>query len=140
MPLIRIALSDDTPPARLQAIADGLHLALVEALGVPSNDRFQLVDRYPAGSLIASPDYLGVERRDPVFVQVTLARGRPPEAKAALFAGMAHQLGRAGVRSEDVFVTLLENGREDWSLGHGQQQLLDEAPMRRHGWTPPPAA
>jgi hypothetical protein len=43
------------------------------------------------------------------------------------------------VRREDVFTVLYETGREDWSLGNGEAQMLDEALLRRHGWTPPSA-
>jgi hypothetical protein len=57
--------------------------------------------------------------------------------KAALFAEIANQLAAAGVRSEDVFVTLTVNGRDDWSVGNGEQQLLDEELLRQHGWIPP---
>jgi len=43
------------------------------------------------------------------------------------------------VRREDLLVTLTENGRQDWSLGLGEAQLLDEHLMRRHGWALPTA-
>jgi phenylpyruvate tautomerase PptA (4-oxalocrotonate tautomerase family) len=137
MPVTRISLRADTPADTQRAIADALHRGLVEGLGVPERDRFQIIERIPADALIADPDYLGVSRRNVVFVQVTLVRGRSAEKKAALFAAFAKHLGEAGVRPEDAFVTLLENGREDWSIGKGQQQLLDEDLLRRHGWAPP---
>jgi phenylpyruvate tautomerase PptA (4-oxalocrotonate tautomerase family) len=136
MPLIRISLRDDTPTATQAAISDGAHRALVDAIGIPANDKFQLIDRYPPDAIIASPDYLGGNRINVVFVEVTLTRGRPAEAKTALIAGIARNLAAAGVRAEDVYVTLVENGREDWSAGLGRQHMLDEALMRSHGWAP----
>lgn len=135
---MRISLSAELPADSRRAIADGAHRALVEALGVPEKDRFQIVEAYPAGSLVADGSYLGVARRNVVFVQVWLV-ARSTQMKAALFAAMAKHLAAAGVRREDVFVVLTENGRADWSLGNGEQQLLDEDLLRRHGWTPPPA-
>ncbi len=29
---------------------------------------------------------------------------------------------RAGVRKEDVWITLVDNAREDWSFGNGEMQ------------------
>jgi phenylpyruvate tautomerase PptA (4-oxalocrotonate tautomerase family) len=138
MPLMRISLRDDTPADTQRAIADGVHRALVEALGLPEHDRFQIIDRLPAASLIADAQFLGVQRQNVVFVEITLVP-RTVQMKAALFAAIAKHLGKAGVRPEDVFITLHENSRSDWSLGNGEQQLLDDALLRRHGWTPPPA-
>jgi phenylpyruvate tautomerase PptA (4-oxalocrotonate tautomerase family) len=137
VPLVRISLRADTPADTQRAIADGVQRAIVDALGVPEGDRFQIIDQRPAEALIASPEYLGVSRQNVVFVQIALVRGRSSETKAALFAGIAKHLTQAGVRGEDVFITLTENGRDDWSVGNGQQQLLDEELLRRHGWTPP---
>lgn len=137
MPLMRISLRADTPADTQRAIADGAHRAMVDAIGIPESDRFQIIEQLPAEALIADPEYLGVSRRNVVFVQITLAHGRSSEKKAALFAGIAKRLAEAGVRGEDVFVTLTENGRDDWSVGNGQQQLLDESLLRRYGWTPP---
>ena len=139
MPFMRIALSADLPRDSQRAIADGAHRALVEALGIPERDRFQVIEAVPPHSLIADGSYLGVERRNVVFVQVWLV-ARSTAMKAALFAAMARHLADAGVRREDVFVMLTETGRADWSLGGGAQQLLDEELLRQHGWKPPATA
>ncbi|HKA41538.1 MAG TPA: tautomerase family protein [Burkholderiales bacterium] len=137
MPLMRISLRADTPAQTQRAIADGVHRALVDAIGTPEADRFQIIEQFPAEALIADPTYLGVSRQNVVFVNIALARGRSSQKKAALFAGIAKHLAKAGVRGEDVFVTLTENGRDDWSVGNGQQQLLDDELLHRHGWIPP---
>ena len=93
----------------------------------------------PTARLVDVPTaahYLGVSRRNVVFVNITLVP-RSPQKKAALFAEIAKRLAAAGVRREDVFVTLTVNGRDDWSVGNGEQQLLDDELLRRHGWIPP---
>ncbi|WP_373715661.1 tautomerase family protein [Roseateles sp.] len=139
MPLFRISLRADRPASQQTAIAAAVHRAAVQTLGIPPNDRFQIIERLSADALLASADYLDIERRDAVIVQVTLVRGRPAPTKAAFFAALAAELASAGVRREDLLVTLTENGREDWSLGLGEAQLLDEHLMRRHGWALPTA-
>ena len=70
------------------------------------------------------PHYLGVDRDDGiVLVQITLACGRPVEKKEALYRRIAEGLSeRAGVASRNVFVSLVEVGREDWSFGEGVAQ------------------
>jgi phenylpyruvate tautomerase PptA (4-oxalocrotonate tautomerase family) len=139
MPLVRITLRDDTAPDTQRAIADGVHRAMVAAIGIPQGDRFQVIEQRPAESFIADPDYLGVSRRDPVFIEITLVRGRTVEKKQNLYRAVADELVAVGVRGEDVLIVLHETGREDWSMGNGEAQLLDEELLRRHGWTPPSA-
>jgi phenylpyruvate tautomerase PptA (4-oxalocrotonate tautomerase family) len=72
----------------------------------------------------------GQPRRGIVIIQVTLARGRPVEKKEALYQRIAERLGdMAGVEPRNVFVGLVEVGREDWSFGDGvaQYAMADRA-------------
>ncbi len=139
MPLVRITVRDDTSPDLQQAISAGVHRAMMATIGIPEGDRFQIIDRRPADSLIADPEYLGVARQNVVFVEIMLVSGRTVEKKKALYAAVAKELGAAGVRTEDVFVVLRESERENWSLGNGEAQVLDTELLKRYGWTPPTA-
>ena len=70
MPLVRISLREGTTPEYRRAIADGVHRALLEALAVPVDDRFQVITEHDAEGLIYDPQYLGIQRSDRVvFVQ-----------------------------------------------------------------------
>ena len=139
MPLVRITVRDDTSAESQRAISDGVHRAMLATIGIPEADHFQIIDRRPADSIIADPGYLldDGERRNVVFVEITLVAGRSQEKKRALFAAVATELGQVGVRPEDVFVVLRETQREDWSMGNGESQILDPELLKRHGWTPP---
>jgi phenylpyruvate tautomerase PptA (4-oxalocrotonate tautomerase family) len=139
MPIVRITLRDDTAADTRRAIADGVHQGMVAALGIPQGDRFQVIDQRPADSIIADPEYLDVARRNPVFVEITMVVGRPVAMKQALFRAIADELVAVGVRGEDVLIVLHEAARENWSLGNGEAQTMDEALLRRWGWTPPSA-
>jgi phenylpyruvate tautomerase PptA (4-oxalocrotonate tautomerase family) len=121
MPLVRITLARGKDAAARRAIADGVHAALTATAGVPADDRFQVVEQVEPEDLIFDPSYLGLRREGPaVFVQVTLNAGRTVEVKQALFARIADELhARAGVRREDVLVSLVEVARENWSFGGG---------------------
>ena len=137
MPLVRITLNAETPLSTRRAISDGVHEAMVAALGIPKADHFQIIDERPTESLVFDEGYLDVARERVVFVQITLVRGRSVEQKQALYRQLADNLSAAGVRREDVFVQLTETGREDWSFGNGEAQALDTELLARYGWTPP---
>ncbi|MFD4658604.1 tautomerase family protein [Kitasatospora sp. NPDC058444] len=125
MPLVRIDLSAGRPPAVRRSIADGVHQALVDAIGIPADDRFQIVTPHDPEELIFDPNYLDVARRDVVCVQITLVAGRPRELKLDLYRRIAANLTEVGVRPEDVFVTLVENALDNWSVGNGRAQLVE---------------
>ncbi len=124
MPLVRIDVLEGRTPEQLAAIGDGVHRAMVEAIAVPPLDRFQVVHQHPPGNLTCDPEYLGI-RRGPgvVLVQITLNTGRTVELKKALYAAIARNLAEnPGVRPEDVFVSLVEVPKENWSFGNGIAQ------------------
>ncbi|WP_051021517.1 tautomerase family protein [Nocardia araoensis] len=133
MPLTRITLREDTPAATVRAIADGVHEAMTTVIGIPPDDRFQIIERRSADELIFDPHYLGVARRNVAFLQITLVRGRPDALKQRLYHEIAQRLAAVGIRPEDVVITLVENDRVDWSVGNGQAQLLDAELLARHG-------
>jgi len=127
MPLVRISLRQGRTPGERTLIADGVHRALVETCNVPKDDRFQIVTEH--AELIYDPAYLGIGRSDGiVFVQVFFRKGRTVEQKRALYKRTAELLGEAGVRPQDVFVTLVENDAPDWSYGNGETQYAKAAP------------
>lgn len=128
MPLVTITLKRERSAAERRAIADAIHAALVGSIGVPADDRFQIVS-HGFDDVIYDPGYLGVVRSDDlVIVQIHLSTGRSVAQKKALFAAMAANLTDAGMRPEDVFVTLVETARENWSFGNGIAHYADAAP------------
>ncbi|MCW1092440.1 tautomerase family protein [Streptomyces sp. RS2] len=128
MPFVRIdAHGGDTDDDRLDALGRAVHDALVETLGIPSDDRFQVLTAHDAArGTLRHDDYLGV-RRDAgiVFVAITLRAGRTNGRKEALYRRIA-QLAEeyAGTEPRNVFVTLTENTSADWSLGDGLAQYV----------------
>jgi phenylpyruvate tautomerase PptA (4-oxalocrotonate tautomerase family) len=124
MPLVRIALRKGTKPEFRRAVGDSIHRAMVEAIKVPEQDRFQVITEHDEAGLIYDPSYLGISRSDNViFIQITLNAGRTLELKKALFARIAANLRESpGVRPEDVFIGLVETAKENWSFGNGIAQ------------------
>jgi phenylpyruvate tautomerase PptA (4-oxalocrotonate tautomerase family) len=100
MPLVRIDLRQGTSPEYRKAIADGVHQAMIEALAIPPDDRFQVITEHPPEGLIFDPQYLGVQRSDKVvFVQITMSTGRKPQQKRKLFKRIAELLGASRIFS-----------------------------------------
>lgn len=124
MPLVRIDLHKGRPPATVTAIADSVHAALVETVGVPEKDRFQVVAEHDAGRFFFPPEYLGVSHADPVFIQITLNTGRTVEMKQRLYARLADLLASSGIPRNDVIISLVEVSRDCWSFGDGKAQYV----------------
>ena len=119
MPLVRIHAN--AARATLDAVADAVHAAMVEHLGVPHDDVFRVIDA--ASAVVADAGYLGIARENPVFVEITLRRGRTDAAKRAFYRALAEAVSRASIaRPEDLLVVLRENERIDWSFGNGIAQ------------------
>jgi phenylpyruvate tautomerase PptA (4-oxalocrotonate tautomerase family) len=131
MPLTRIDVTDAISPDRLGALADALHQAAVETIGITPDNRHQILSVHRTGEVIADQRFMDLDRGpEQVFVQITLRRGRSPQAKRDLYARIAElSAANAGIDPRNILVSLVETDSADWSFGAGRAQLLDaEAP------------
>src|SRR5256714_14776968 len=124
MPLVRIALRKGKSPEYRRALSDSIHRAMVETIKIPEQDRFQIIAEHDDSGLVYDPSYLGISRSDGVvLIQITLSAGRTVEVRKALFARIAQLASDSpGVRREDLFVSLVETAKENWSFGNGIAQ------------------
>ena len=124
MPLVRISLREGKSEQYRKALGDGVHQAMLEAIEIPPQDRFQIITQHSPNDLIYDPSYLGIDRSDDiVLVQITLSAGRKPGQKRRLFQRMAEILGKnPGVRPQDLMINLVETAWENWSFGNGEAQ------------------
>ena len=97
---------------------------MIATLKVPQNDRFQIISEREREDLIIDPTYLDIQRSpDAIIIQITLNEGRSVELKKAFFKAVAEGLhDRAAMRREDVFISLIEVKKENWSFGNGVAQ------------------
>ena len=123
MPLVRIDLRKGKDSEYREGISRIVHEALV-SVGVPKDDRFQVISEHEPPNLVFDPTYLGIRRsEDLVIIQITWNEGRTVEQKKALYKGIADGLAhKLGLRREDVFVSLVEVKKENWSFGNGIAQ------------------
>jgi phenylpyruvate tautomerase PptA (4-oxalocrotonate tautomerase family) len=130
MPFVRIdALRADA--AKLDGLGRAVHDALVEAIGIPADDLFQVLASHDGttGMFRYDQDYLGVHRDDGlVYIDITMRAGRTSDQKKALYARIAELAGKyAGTEPRNVFVTIHENQFADWSFGDGVGQYLERS-------------
>ncbi|WP_063733682.1 tautomerase family protein [Streptomyces sp. RTd22] len=126
MPLVRIDLIRGRRPDELRAIADATHRALVDVLNIPERDRFQIVTEHDADHVIALDAGLGFDRSDRlVMIQIFTQEGRATEVKQHVFRTIAAELEPLGIGGENVFVSIFENGSQDWSFGFGRAQYTE---------------
>jgi 4-oxalocrotonate tautomerase len=133
MPFVTIDLLEGRGADELDAIAATVHEVMVAVLDVPERDRFQIITEHRPAAFRFDRHYLDIERTDRfILVRITLAAGRTTDAKREFYRRLAELLlDRVGMRTEDLAVVLVENGREDWSFGLGQASYLE---LPREAW------
>jgi len=124
MPLTRISLKHGTSVEYREAIMSGIYEAMRETFNVPENDRFMTVHQHGDGEFDFGADYLGIHRSDQlVIIQITANNTRTLDQKRALYKAIVERLAdKPGIRPEDVFISLVEVAKENWSFGFGEAQ------------------
>jgi phenylpyruvate tautomerase PptA (4-oxalocrotonate tautomerase family) len=127
MPLVRIDLRAGSSQEYRKSLGDGVHRAMIEALAIPPDDRFQVIMEHPPEGLVYDPGYLGIRRSDRVvFVQITLSAGRKPQQKRKLYRRMVEILAESpGLKPQDLLINLIEVSWENWSFGNGEAHYMD---------------
>jgi 4-oxalocrotonate tautomerase len=125
MPLARIDVSKNASPELIRAVSEAIYGAMVEIANVPPHDKFQVVTRHTADEIVYPKEgYLGIDYSpDIILIQVTWVGGRSTEVKKKFYRRIADELhDKQGVRKQDVWISLVDSGREDWSFGNGEMQ------------------
>jgi len=124
VPLVRISLIEGKSAEYRKKVGDLVHQAMVEEINCPPQDRFQLITEHKKDNFLYAPEYLGISHTDDlIIIQITLNEGRTVELKKVLYNAIAEGLNKSvGVDPRDVFVSLVEVKKENWSFGHGVAQ------------------
>jgi 4-oxalocrotonate tautomerase len=124
MPLVRIDLTEGKSLKYREQVGECIYQAMRETLNVPENDRFMIVSEHPQGNLQFDRNYLGLAKTDDnIFIQLTLNTGRTVELKRNFYKAVVDKLVAAvQIRKEDVFISLIEVPKENWSFGNGEAQ------------------
>ncbi|MFL9880437.1 tautomerase family protein [Herbaspirillum rhizosphaerae] len=124
MPFVRVHIRRGETREYRKAILDNIYEAMLETFNVPKDDKFMVVDEYDPDNFVFDKTYLNIARSDKfVLIQITANNTRTIEQKKALYARIVERLGEdPGIRSEDVFISLVEVLKENWSFGNGLAQ------------------
>ena len=80
MPLVNISILKGKSPEYIKAIADGVNSAVMEAMGFPADDRYQIITEHESHCL----EYQD-RTDDRVMMYLIMRAGRAPEAKRAFY-------------------------------------------------------
>ena len=125
MPLVRIDISKTVSRERVRDVGDAVYNAMIAVANVPNYDRFQVVTRHEPDEIIYPEEgYLGIDcTPDLIIIQVTWVGGRSTEVKKKFYQHIADEIhAKQGVRKQDIWISLADSGREDWSFGNGAMQ------------------
>ena len=98
--------------------------ALIEVLGVPTEDFFQIHQILPRDRYLHTPAFLGQEYSDHMIVlELTFITGRPKETRLALLKSLNEKVVAAvKISPADLVVLLYEIAGENASFGSGLAQ------------------
>lgn len=120
MPLIQVALQQGTSSEYRHALAAGIQQAMIDVLGIPQDDYFQVTHEHTKDNLIYDRNFFGVPRSENAVIVSLSFNARPAAAKQALFAAIAENLERdTGLSRADLFITIVETAPENW-WAHGR--------------------
>jgi len=128
MPLVRIDLSKKYSESNARQVGDIVYNVMREQISVPEDDKFQIITRHQPTEFNIPKSYLGIEYSEGIiFIQATISFGRSTELKKNLYKAICNALVQnLNVRSQDVFINLLEVSKENWSFGNGEMQYADK--------------
>jgi hypothetical protein len=108
----------------LEKISRAVQSALVSALGVPSDDFFQVIHVLPRGRFLHTSSFLNLKYSDGlILLEITFISGRSKEARLGLLKALNDRMVAATeISPDDLFIMLHEVPGENISFGRGLAQ------------------
>jgi phenylpyruvate tautomerase PptA (4-oxalocrotonate tautomerase family) len=120
MPLVNIAILKGKSPDYINAVAEAVNTAVIETMGFPEDDRYQIINEL-------APECLQLQRRegDRVMMHLVMRAGRSNKSKQAFYKSVTEKLAaNPGIPAANVLITITENHDIDWSFGDGVAQFV----------------
>lgn len=120
MPLVNISILSGKPPEYVKAIGDSVNAAVIETMGFPMDDRYQIIHQLDSERL-----QLQDREGDRVMMHLVMRAGRSDESKQAFYKKVVENLAaNPGIPPENVMITISENHDIDWSFRDGIAQFV----------------
>ena len=110
--------------ARLGKVSSAVQNGLINALGIPPEDFFQIIHVLPRSQFRHTASFLGLNYSDDLIVlEITFISGRPKEKRLKLLKALNDAVvSVAGISPDDLLITLYETPGENISFGRGLAQ------------------
>jgi hypothetical protein len=125
MPLAKVhVLEGRYDQARLSKLSEAIQNGLIEVLGIPPDDFFQIHHVLPRDRYLHTPTFLGEKYSDDmILLEVTFITGRSGETRLALLQSLNRKVVAAvGISPADLVIMLYEIAGENASFGSGLAQ------------------
>ena len=125
MPLAKVHLLEGQyNSARIAQLSKAIQDALIEVLGIPPDDFFQIHHVLPRDRYRHTPSFVGQEySEDMILLELTFITGRSKETRLALLKALNEKVVAAvKIAPADLVVMLYEIAGENVSLGSGLAQ------------------
>jgi phenylpyruvate tautomerase PptA (4-oxalocrotonate tautomerase family) len=120
MPLVTISILKGKSPEYIKAVADGINAAVIETMGFPDDDRYQVIHQLDSDCL-----QLQTRTEDRVIMHLVMRAGRSNKSKQAFYAKVVKNLEQnPGINPANVLISITENHDIDWSFRDGVAQFV----------------
>lgn len=125
MPIAKIHVLEGQYNAdRLDKVSAAIQAALMNTLGVPADDFYQLVFEFPRAFFRHTRSFVGMHYSDDLIIlELTFIEGRPSATRLALLKDINTRVaGEAKISPDDLVITLYEAPGVNFSFGQGEAQ------------------
>src|SRR5580658_9101633 len=125
MPLAKVHLLEGQyDSARSGQLSEAIQNGLIEVLGIPADDFFQIHHVLPRDRYRHTPAFLGQKYSDDmILLELTFITGRPKETRLALLKSLNEKIAATvKISPADLVVMLYEIAGENASFGSGLAQ------------------
>ena len=120
MPFVNISILKGKSPEYIKAVADGINSSVIETMGFPADDRYQVIHEHDPQCLQAQ-----LREGDRVMMHLSMREGRSEESKLAFYKKVTETLAAdPGIDPANVVICIVENKDADWSFKDGNAQFI----------------
>ncbi len=130
MPFVKVYHDKSLLQEDLTIVSTAIHHALMNHFNVPEKDIFHLGMTYENAQFIFDKGYLlsGNKKRAEslLYIDILCGEGRTEQQKVNLFSGItANITSQTSLEAENIFITIKETPRVNWSFGEGKAQMIE---------------
>jgi hypothetical protein len=131
MPFVKIYHHENLSYDELKLISNSIHSSLINNFNVPTKDLFHLCLPLNHHQFVFDKDYnLSVNEIRTcklIYIDILCGNGRSSHQKEALFLNIVNNITSCTqMRPADIFITIKESSKENWSFGEGKQQMMNK--------------